>query len=121
MPGAAFSTASKIPKYVTNRMGATGEPYGTPVSTALDSPTSPSSTSLTRRSDIKLIVLRMRSASSPSSSIRLPRRALLTLLNADLTSMNRAPATFLSLHAFCVRFIKIATASTHDRRFRHPN
>jgi len=37
--------------------------------------------------------------------------ASLTLLDADLTSVNTAPATFFSVRTYWVRFMMIASAS----------
>ena len=67
---------------------------------------------------MKLYVHQMRSGSSSSVSIRLPRSALLILLNAYLTSMNNAPAIIFSPYACWVRFMSTATASMHDLRLR---
>jgi len=82
-----------------------------PVSIGLAPPLSPSSTSFTRRSDMKLSVHLMRCGLISSASIRLPMCASLTLLDADLTSVNTAPATFFSVRTYWVRFMMIASAS----------
>ena len=80
------------------------------MTTGLALPVLPSRTSFTWRSNMKLPVHLMRSGLISSASMRLPRCALLTLLNADLTSMNSAPATFFSPHACWVRSMRIACA-----------
>jgi len=62
------------------------------VSAGLASHVLPSSTGFTWRSGMKLPIYLMRSGPILSASTRLPRCVLLTLLNADLTSMNISPA-----------------------------
>jgi len=97
MPGTAASTSSNtLDRYVTKRIGAVGDPCEMPVPTGLASPVLPSRATFIWRSDMKLPVRVIKSASISSASIRLPRCDLLTLLNANLASMNSAPATFLS-------------------------
>ena len=76
---------------MANRIDAAGDPWGMPVSTGLTSLVLLSSTSFTFQSDMKPPVHPIRSDSISSASMRLPKFALLTLLNADLASMNSAP------------------------------
>ena len=73
---------------------------------------SPSRTSFTWRSDVKLPVHLMRSVSISSASMPHPKCAMLTPLKADLTSMKKPPATFFPPpHIFWVWFIRKNTAN----------
>ena len=88
-----------------------------PVCTSRAPPSIPSSTSLTFRPDMKLIVHLIRSASTPNASSLAASSFLLVLLHADWTSINSVPATLFLPQACSVRFMRTATGLRADDTF----
>jgi len=91
----------KIPdKCVIKRVGAAGDPWG-------DAGPPP----LLKDDELDLAVRHEAASSISRASMHLPRRALPTLTNADLTSMNSAPASFLPARLLGA-VVRTATTST---------
>jgi len=106
IPGTALSTSSKVPdRYAMERIVVAGILGGCRCLLGSLPP-------LLHQEQLPVHLIRPDSISS--TSIRLPKCALLALLNADLTSMNRAPATFFSPRACWVWFIRNATPATQE-------